>query len=159
MIGLQLTRTFSFLLLVFASGAGSAAPNSRGTRVRGNHATKTRARVYGQRSTVRENLLFCCFQLCMMIFDQIFAMCRRPHTFACTDHCSNQNPMLLNILMEICFHHTNAFDRASVARCLEWIDLWYVVHKEIIYECGNLSLHAKILGYLLLSASLREVDQ
>lgn len=36
----------------------------------------------------------------------------------------NQNPMLLNILMEICFQHTNAFDRASVARCLEWIDLW-----------------------------------
>ena len=65
--------------------------------------------------------------------------------------------MLLNILMEICFQHTNAFDRASVARCLEWIDLWYGVHKDIIYVCGNLSLHVG-LGYLWLSASSRERD-
>lgn len=49
----------------------------------------------------------------------------RKRVLECTAHVlRNQNPMLLNIFMEICFQHTNAFDRSSVARCLEWIDLW-----------------------------------
>lgn len=49
----------------------------------------------------------------------------RKRVLECTVHVlRNQNPMLLNIFMEICFQHTNAFDRGSVARCLEWIDLW-----------------------------------